>query len=67
MIQHDCEELEICFPEFQPYLGNCRFQDCKHVKEHGCAIKEAVEAGDIQRRRYESFLAIGAESEGRRD
>ena len=52
------DELEHNFPEFKEHLGNCRFQDCHHDKEPGCAIKAAVESGQVQARRYESFLSL---------
>ena len=39
------EELQYAFREFAPYLGTCRFQDCAHVKEKGCAVLAAVRAG----------------------
>jgi len=60
------DELADCFPEFRPCLGACRFDDCRHEKEPGCAIKAAVEEGRIGRRRYESFIALAAETKGRR-
>jgi ribosome biogenesis GTPase / thiamine phosphate phosphatase len=41
------EDLPECFPEFRPFLGHCRFNDCTHVHEPGCAIREAVGSGEI--------------------
>ncbi|MFW6083919.1 MAG: ribosome small subunit-dependent GTPase A [Gemmatimonadota bacterium] len=52
------EFLEHGFREFHPYLGACRFTDCKHREEPGCAIRKAVEAGDVSTRRHESYLAL---------
>ncbi len=52
------DELAFFFVEFLPYLNECRFDDCTHDHEPGCAIKDAVEAGDISKRRYESYLNI---------
>lgn len=46
------------FQEFAPYLGNCRFVGCSHTKEKGCAIREALKAGEIQKSRYESYLRL---------
>lgn len=46
------------FVEFRPYLGKCRFHNCVHDREPGCAIKAAVEAGEISERRYRSYLAL---------
>lgn len=39
------EELARCFPEFAPYVDQCQFQDCAHVKEKGCAVLGRPEAG----------------------
>lgn len=50
--------LASCIPDFQPYLGKCRFNDCAHLKEPGCAIKEAVEEGKINQERYQHFVEI---------
>lgn len=54
----DLKELDRLFPEFQPYLDQCRYADCAHVTEPGCAILEAVEEGEIDRERYESYAAL---------
>jgi ribosome biogenesis GTPase len=43
----DRQEIEIAFREFRPYLGQCRFRDCRHDREPGCALRAAVEAGTI--------------------
>ena len=51
-------ELEWAFREFRPTLGQCRFHDCHHEAEPGCAVKVLVESGVVDRRRYEHFLAI---------
>ncbi len=55
------EELEGCFPEFRAHIGRCKFDDCRHDTEPGCAIKRAVEEQRISERRYRSFLALAAE------
>ncbi|MDE8603565.1 small ribosomal subunit biogenesis GTPase RsgA [Marinomonas sp. RSW2] len=52
------EELLNGFIEFQPHIGYCRFRDCAHEKEPGCAILEALEKGDITEHRFQSFLRI---------
>ena len=43
------------FPEFRPYLGQCRFRDCRHDQEPGCAISGAAEQGEIPRERLASY------------
>lgn len=52
------EELQYCFPEFRPYIGQCRFDDCAHLKEPGCAVREAIEAGKIHVSRHESYARL---------
>ena len=52
------EELQYAFREFVPYLGKCQFQDCAHVKEKGCAVLAAVEAGEIARSRHQSYVRL---------
>lgn len=46
------------FPEFRPFLQQCKFNDCMHTNEPGCAIKEAVSDGAISEARYYSYLSI---------
>jgi len=46
------------FREFAPYLGKCRFPDCAHVKDSGCAVAEAVRAGEIPPARHASYSAL---------
>jgi ribosome biogenesis GTPase / thiamine phosphate phosphatase len=53
-------ELAYGFVEFQAYLGRCKFSDCSHQHEPGCGVIAAVENGTISRRRYASYLALGA-------
>lgn len=52
------EELQHCFREFSPFLGECQFQDCAHVKEKGCAVLEAVKAGKIPKSRHQSYVRL---------
>lgn len=52
------EELARGFVEFRPHLGQCRFHNCSHDREPGCAIKAAVESGEIREERYRSYLAM---------
>ncbi len=52
------EELAGCFREFQPYVDQCRFGDCSHTGEKGCAVVEAVQRGEIARSRFESYCTL---------
>ena len=59
-LQHvDADALAHAFVEFRPYLGQCRFRDCKHMNEPGCRIIEAVAAGEIDPKRLELFRMLG--------
>jgi ribosome biogenesis GTPase len=57
-------DLDQCFPELRPYLDQCRFADCRHSVEPGCAVRDAVARGDVSRARYESFIKLRDELEG---
>ncbi|MBR1422504.1 MAG: ribosome small subunit-dependent GTPase A [Ruminococcus sp.] len=50
------DQLADCFAEFAPYKDKCRFQNCSHTKEKGCAVLEAVNSGEIPRSRHESYV-----------
>ncbi|MDQ2682216.1 MAG: ribosome small subunit-dependent GTPase A [Chloroflexota bacterium] len=52
------EKLPECFPEFRPHLGDCRFADCSHISEPGCAIRSAVDDGEIGPGRYGSYVSL---------
>ena len=52
------ENLQYAFPDFGKYIGQCRFDDCSHRKEPGCAVREALEAGQIEPTRYDSYLRL---------
>ncbi len=58
------EQLQYCFREFAPYLGQCMFQGCSHICEKGCAVLEAVEDGKIPKSRHESYTAMYQEIKG---
>ena len=57
------ENLQYTFPDFAPYLGDCQFRDCTHRKEPGCSIRAALEAGNIEKTRYESYLRLYEKAE----
>jgi ribosome biogenesis GTPase len=52
------QELEQGFPEFRPYIGQCRFHNCTHTHEPECAIRSAVDRGEISPIRLENFLRL---------
>lgn len=52
------EQLQYYFPEFDKYIGNCRFNGCIHHKEPGCKIKEALNNGEINKIRYDFYIKL---------
>ncbi len=66
LVHLSSEALEASFPEFRPYSGQCRFRDCRHDTEPGCALREAAEAGKINAHRLKQFLEFRAECESAR-
>ncbi len=52
------QKLGQCMVDFEPYIGQCRFNDCIHQNEPGCAIKQAVEEKKIPLRRYRNYLDV---------
>ena len=52
------ENLQYAFPDFAPYIGTCQFHDCSHRAEPGCTVRQAVEAGEIGKTRYDSYLRL---------
>jgi len=61
----ELEDLGWLFPEFRPLLPACRFTDCSHRDDVGCAIRAAVETGAISAERYESYQHVYAQIEER--
>jgi ribosome biogenesis GTPase / thiamine phosphate phosphatase len=57
------EELDGYFPEIAPLVERCRFNDCHHKSEPGCAVRAAVEAGTVHPERYDSYLRLRAGEE----
>lgn len=62
----DPGELEWAFVEFRPFLNTCRFYDCTHVHEPGCAVRAAVESGDVSAARHASYVAMLQDAPRRR-
>ena len=60
----DTENLDLYFPEMESYLGECRYTDCIHVSEPGCAVTDAVNAGEISDVRYLSYVSLRNEEKG---
>jgi ribosome biogenesis GTPase len=57
------EHLDECFREFREYIPSCRFGNCTHRVEPGCAVRAAVEKGGISAERYDSYLRLREEME----
>ena len=57
-------ELPTCFPEMRPFIGDCRYADCRHMTEPGCRVRAAVDAGQIRSDRWESYRILLEELEG---
>ena len=57
------EHLDECFREFQPHIQECKFGNCTHRVEPGCAVRQAVQSGSISAERYDSYLKLREEIE----
>ena len=57
------ENLQYTFPDFADFLGNCQFHDCSHRAEPGCCVRKAVEEGNIEKTRYDSYLRLYEKAE----
>jgi len=60
LVQLDFQALEHGYRELRPHIGHCRFADCRHDQEPGCAVKAAAQRGEIDARRLQSFLHMAA-------
>lgn len=54
----DHHELSVCFRDFEPYLGQCKYRECRHRQEPGCAILEAIENHKIHPSRYQTYVSL---------
>jgi ribosome biogenesis GTPase len=63
----DPADLAHAFREFRPLVDHCRFADCRHRAEPGCAVREAVAEGSIREHRHESYLSLLEAAEGSRE
>ena len=57
------ENLEFAFPEFKPYFGECKFTGCSHRTETGCAVREALQNGELSQSRYQSYVTMYEEAQ----
>ena len=55
ILEADEDELQHLYPEIAPFAGKCRYDNCRHIKEPECAVRDAVEAGEISQQRYDSY------------
>lgn len=58
LVDFDRKKIAERFPEMRKYMHDCKFSNCTHIHEPGCAVVEAIEMGEIQLTRYESYLSI---------
>ena len=58
VIDIEKNELSHFFPEMRELMNQCRFNNCRHINEPGCAVLEAIEGGEISLSRYDSYLSI---------
>lgn len=56
ILEADEEELQYLYPEMAPFIGHCKYDNCRHVKEPDCAVRSAAEEGRISQQRYESYV-----------
>ena len=54
----DARDLARYYPDLRPHLGSCRFGDCRHDREPGCAVRAAVERGDVDARRFAHYCKL---------
>lgn len=59
----DVSDLDSRIPDFEQYIGECRFANCRHLKEPGCAVKEALQEGRINPSIYEDYYQILTEAD----
>ena len=55
--------LHDAFEDVEAYLGKCRFSDCRHQSEPGCAIQEAIARGELSPERWESYCKLKGEAQ----
>ena len=63
LIQYTKEEIRDYFPEIRAYNNRCKFDDCSHTHEPGCAVLDAIEKHYIAQSRYQSYLSMLADKD----
>lgn len=66
LIDMEQDEISDYFPEMRALIGECKFHNCKHTHEPGCAIKKAIEEGKVAESRYKSYLSMLENDDNRR-
>lgn len=61
------ENLQYAFLDFENYISRCRFTGCSHITEPDCAVQEAVERGEIEKSRFQSYCAMFNEVKNRKE
>ncbi|MDD7308491.1 MAG: ribosome small subunit-dependent GTPase A [Eubacteriales bacterium] len=59
---HQAEGIEKTFSDIRELMGQCRFSDCSHTNEPGCAIKSAIASGELSKERWEAYLKLESEN-----
>lgn len=54
--------IDLAFPDVERFLGKCRFSDCSHTCEPGCAIQRAIQSGELSEKRFKSYLSLQSEA-----
>ena len=62
MLTGSTEGVDQAFPDIMQLACECKFRDCRHMKEPGCAVRQAIDDGALNERRYNSYMAIREES-----
>lgn len=57
ILEEEEDGLQYCYPEMRPYIGKCRYDNCRHLKEPQCAVRAAVDEGKIKESRYASYVS----------
>ena len=57
ILEAEEDNLQAYYPEFEPYAGSCRYDNCRHIKEPGCTVQKAVSDGRIHPKRYDSYVS----------